>query len=200
MSKDTQFVAEYEREFISLLSTTVSNDASGKTIGGIQEGVLAATGLLLETGRRGNKVMFVGNGASATISSHFATDFWKAGGIRSFAFNDPALLTCISNDFSYEQVFQVPVEMFAEKGDTLIAISSSGRSSNILNAADGALGKGCEVLSLSGFAQDNPLRSKGTVNFYVPSPAYGFVEALHTYILHCMLDLVISKRSDQHPR
>ena len=142
------------------------------------------------------KLIFIGNGASAAISSHQATDFWKNGGIKAVAFNDASLLTCISNDFGYEYVFQKPIEMFAEEGDVLIAISSSGRSKNIINAVEEAKKKGLRVITLSGFQEQNPLRQSGEYNFYVPSSLYGHVEILHLSICHCLGDIIIQKKAD----
>ena len=111
--------------------------------------------------------------------------------MRAIAFNDAALLTCISNDFGYRHVFEKPIEMFAQKGDVLVAISSSGQSENILRAVEAAKKRGCEVLTLSGFAADNPLRGKGSLNFYVSSNSYGHVEVVHHAICHCILDTII---------
>ena len=107
------------------------------------------------------------------------------------AFNDAALLTCISNDFGYDNVFAKPIEMFARAGDILVAISSSGKSENIIKATRMALSKKCKVISLSGFNKNNPLRSLGDVNFYVPSCSYGQVEVMHHSICHCMLDSLV---------
>jgi D-sedoheptulose 7-phosphate isomerase len=142
--------------------------------------------------------MFVGNGASATIASHQATDFWKNGGIRAIAFNDPALLTCISNDFGYKYVFEKPIEMFAHPGDILVAISSSGRSENILNAVKAAEKKSCRTITLSGFKADNPLSSLGELNFYVPASAYSHVEVVHHSICHYMLDIIIDRKGKKN--
>jgi D-sedoheptulose 7-phosphate isomerase len=110
--------------------------------------------------------------------------------MRAMAFNDAAQLTCLGNDFGYEHVFDKPVEMFADPGDVLVAISSSGRSENILRAARMARTLGVRVVTLSGFATDNPLRYLGDVNFYVPSKSYGQVEVTHLALLHGMLDAV----------
>ena len=139
--------------------------------------------------------MFIGNGASAAISSHMATDFWKNGAIKAIAFNDSSLLTCISNDYGYQHVFEKPVEMFAEKGDILIAISSSGRSENIIKGAKMALYKDCNLITLSGFEENNTLRLLGHINFYVPSSSYGLIEIIHQTICHCILDILIENRN-----
>lgn len=139
----------------------------------------------------GRKVMFVGNGGSAAIASHQAIDYWRNGGMRAIAFNDPALLTCISNDFGYPRVFEKPIDMFGESGDVLIAISSSGKSENILLAVEAGRRVGASVITLSGFQPDNPLRRTGDFNFYVPSGSYGHVEIAHLTICHCIVDTLM---------
>ena len=152
--------------------------------------------LAMEQTSTGKKLIFIGNGASASISSHMATDYWKNGGMRAVAFNDAALLTCISNDCGYENVFGKPIEMFADEGDILIAISSSGNSENILNGVYAAKAKGLKIVTLSGFKSDNPLRSNGDINFFVPDSYYGPVEVVHLSIGHCILDAIIESRQN----
>tara|TARA_B100000959_G_C14902737_1_gene591655 strand:+ start:517 stop:1110 length:594 start_codon:yes stop_codon:yes gene_type:complete len=142
----------------------------------------------------GRKIIFIGNGASASIASHMSTDFWKNGSMRAIAFNDAALLTCLSNDCGYENVFGKSVEMFADEGDILVAISSSGKSENILNGVREARKRGVHVVTLSGFGSDNPLCGMGDINFYVPDGTYGAVEILHLSVCHCILDIVIMGR------
>ena len=137
---------------------------------------------------RGNTVMFVGNGGSAGIASHVAIDFVRNGGLRALAFNDGAALTCLGNDLGYENVFSRQIETHGRAGDLLVAISSSGRSPNILKAVAAARQRGCAVLTLSGFAPDNPLRRLGDINLYVPSEAYGFVEISHLALIHAIGD------------
>ncbi|MBN1106748.1 MAG: SIS domain-containing protein [Deltaproteobacteria bacterium] len=158
------------------------------------EGIERAAGLIISRGEAGRKLMFIGNGASAAISSHMATDFWKTGGIRAVAFNDSSLLTCISNDFGYEHVFEKPLEMFADPGDLLVAISSSGRSPNVLGAVRAAREEQVGVITLSGFDHDNPLFSEGDLNFHVPHHGYGPVEVVHHSICHCLLDVIMDRR------
>jgi D-sedoheptulose 7-phosphate isomerase len=80
----------------------------------------------------GNKIIFIGNGGSAGIASHLSIDFSKNGNLRSLAFNDPSALTCLGNDLGYENVFAKQIDFHARPGDVLIAISSSGKSPNIL--------------------------------------------------------------------
>lgn len=147
---------------------------------------------LSEIKATGNKMMWIGNGGSAAIASHGAIDYWRTGEIKSICFNDGALLSCIGNDFGYAAVFQKSIEMFAESGDLLIAISSSGQSQNILNGVKAAREKGCKVITLSGFLADNPLRMMGDLNFHVQSKHYGHVELVHSVICHSFLDLYMA--------
>jgi D-sedoheptulose 7-phosphate isomerase len=152
--------------------------------------------LLLEDCRKnGRKIMWVGNGGSAAIAAHSAIDYMRTAGIKSLDFNAGPLLTCLSNDFGYSQVFVRPIEMFATQGDLLVAISSSGRSENIINAVTAARKTGCRVITLSGFAGDNPLREKGDLNFYVRSSQYGQVELLHGILCHSFLDILMLKNA-----
>jgi D-sedoheptulose 7-phosphate isomerase len=142
----------------------------------------------------GNKLIFVGNGGSAAIASHMATDFSKNGNIRSLALNDSAMVTCLSNDLGYDQVFAKQIEMYVRHGDILVAISSSGRSANIIKAVHAARAASCGVITFSGFSHDNPLRSLGNINFYVNSDQYGFVEIAHLTLCHAILDFICGLR------
>ena len=143
------------------------------------------------------KIMWVGNGGSAAIASHSAADYFRTGNVKTQCFTDSSLITCMSNDFGYPEVFSRPVELYAESGDVLVAISSSGKSPNILNAVQAAREKGCIVVTLSGFNAENPLRKMGDVNFYVPSSEYGFVELTHGVLCHSFLDLFMRGRINQ---
>jgi D-sedoheptulose 7-phosphate isomerase len=138
---------------------------------------------------RGNTIIFIGNGGSAGIASHLAIDFSKNGGLRSLALNDPSALTCLGNDLGYENVFAKQLEFHARPGDLLIAISSSGRSANILGAVKVATARNCRVATFSGFTEDNELRRTGDVNFYVRAREYGFVEVAHLALCHAVLDI-----------
>jgi D-sedoheptulose 7-phosphate isomerase len=142
----------------------------------------------------GNKLIFVGNGGSAAIASHMATDYSKNGDVRSLALNDSSMLTCLGNDLGYERVFAKQIELHARPGDLVIAISSSGRSPNILNAVKAARAAKCTVVTLSGFGADNPLRKLGEINFYIDSDRYGFVEIGHLTICHAILDFICGLR------
>lgn len=155
----------------------------------------AAINLIKSNTSNGHKVIFIGNGGSSSIASHQATDFCKNGMMRAIAFTDASLLTCYSNDFGYPHVFEKSIELHADSSDILIAISSSGCSENILRGVEAAKNRACEIITMSGFEPNNPLRSTGMLNFYVPSNHYGFVEISHLALCHCIVDTLTDKNS-----
>lgn len=144
-----------------------------------------------------SKLIFIGNGGSAGIASHLAIDYSKNGQLPAMTFADASALTCLSNDYGYEHVFAKQIEFHARKEDILIAISSSGRSVNILNAVSAAKSLGCQVMTFSGFDSTNPLKKLGDLNFYVDSKEYGFVEVVHLALGHAMLDYIAEELCGQ---
>lgn len=146
------------------------------------------------THKAGNKVILIGNGGSAAIASHHAIEFLKNGGIRALSLNDPAALTCLSNDLGYTNVFSEQLKFQGLPGDLLIAISSSGQSVNILKAVEVARTNRMKIATFSGFQPDNLLRGRGDVNFYVNSNQYGFVEVAHHALIQAILDIYVFPR------
>lgn len=147
----------------------------------------------------GGKVMFIGNGGSMGIATHMAVDFSKNGKMRATAFGDGAMLTCLGNDLGYENVFAKQIEWHGRPEDVLIAISSSGKSPNILNGVAAARAHGAKVITFTGFRADNPLRQSGDVNIYIDSLEYGFVEVAHQAIIHGILDIDMGWKPAANP-
>lgn len=174
----------------ALPAATEATESSGHAVS-LGDAFGRAINLARSTHAAGGKLMIVGNGGSAGIASHLAIDFSKNGGLRAMAFNDAAALTCLGNDLGYENVFSAQIGFHARPGDLLVAISSSGRSPNILKAVRAARERDCVVLTLSGFEAGNPLRLTGDINLYVPSTSYGFVEITHLTLCHALLDLAM---------
>jgi D-sedoheptulose 7-phosphate isomerase len=137
------------------------------------------------------RLFFIGNGGSAAVASHMSIDWMKNGGFATFGPGDAAQMTCLTNDLGFDSVYSLPIERHGMLGDVMFAISSSGMSEDILHACDVARSKMMNVVTLSGFGEGNFLRTKGAVNFYVPSSQYGIVEIAHLAILHSILDEVI---------
>lgn len=138
-----------------------------------------------------NTIYCIGNGASASMASHFSADMAKNGKVHTEVFSDLALITAISNDISYSEVFAEPLRRRGCKGDMLLAISSSGKSSNILRCVETARELEMSIITLSAMDADNPLSRCGEINFYFPASAYGEAESLHAIVLHYWTDLVV---------
>jgi D-sedoheptulose 7-phosphate isomerase len=183
----TQDITSFFTELNRILAHTEVTDRQGNLLG-LDKGAEQAVNMILETSRCGAKVMAMGNGGSAAIASHFHNDLCKAAGIRSLAFYDTPLLTALANDHGYACVFERPLEMWAEKQDLAVIISSSGESENILRAGASASRIGCRIITFSGFNTDNSLRKLGDINFYLSSKSYGFVEVGHSVIAHFLTD------------
>lgn len=137
----------------------------------------------------GGRVILIGNGGSAAIASHMAVDWTKNGGIRSMALNDAPTLTCLANDFGYDNVFAKQLEYQATDRDAVVLISSSGRSPNIFNAATKAREIGATTVTLTGMDPNNRLRKQGNMNFWVPAKDYGIVEVAHLILLHSIVSV-----------
>ncbi|MGO9681710.1 MAG: SIS domain-containing protein [Beijerinckiaceae bacterium] len=189
MPINKQQINQYFATLASHLRSTVVTSAAGEAVE-LDAAINQVMAHAVAAHARGNKLIFVGNGGSASIASHMATDYSKNGGVRSLALNDSSMLTCLGNDLGYEQVFAKQIELHARPQDVVIAISSSGRSANILNAVKAARAVKCIVITLSGFTADNPLRKLGDINFFLSSDKYGFVEIGHLTLCHLVLDFI----------
>jgi len=145
-------------------------------------------------------VFLIGNGASASMASHIAADLAKNAQVRTELFSDLSLITSIANDLSYLEVFAEPLRRRMTEADMLVAISSSGKSPNILRGVQEANRLGGIVVTLSAMDSSNALRSQGLLNFYVPAMSYGMAETCHAAILHYWLDLVVTSTTARGDR
>lgn len=177
------------RAYADTIATAVK--ATKATQAGREIHLSLALDYLLERFRHahdsGNKIILVGNGGSSAICSHIAIDLCKNVGIRAVALNDFPTLTCLSNDYGYDQVFAKQIEYHAKPEDCLVCISTGGKSANILNAMSAftAIG-GTQTYTFSGMRPDNTLRAMGHTNFYTASNDYGIVEIAHLTLLHSL--------------
>lgn len=174
-------------QFGDLLAACEFTDASEERLQS-EDGVACVMQLLRTAREGGSSVYLIGNGGSAGIASHAATDLVNVSKLRAQTIHDPSILTCMANDYGYENGFARILERFIRTGDVLIAISSSGESLNICNAVDVAKHKGGHVVTLSGFERQNPLRRKGALNVWLDSHDYGLVEIGHQFVLHNISD------------
>ena len=140
------------------------------------------------------KVIIIGNGGSASIASHVSVDFTKICKVRSVNFNEANLLTCLSNDYGYAHWAQKAISFYADKGDMLICVSSSGKSMNIINAAKYAKKIGCKIITLTGFSSKNKLKKLGHVNLWLDSKNYNFIEMTHQTWLLSVVDFLVKAK------
>jgi len=148
---------------------------------------------MLHVKENGSKIILAGNGASASIASHFALDFTKQGKVKAIAFNDATFITAYSNDYGYDNWVKKAISHHGSQNDLAILISSSGKSPNIINAAIEARDIGIKVVTLTGFAPDNPLKKLGDINLWVDCKAYNIIESVHSFWLAAACDLLIGK-------
>ena len=170
-------------EYFDLISSQIKNIHSQQ--------LLDAVEMIKRVKSLKGKVILVGNGGSAAMASHISIDLTKNAGIRSVNFNEADLITCFANDFGYDRWAEMAIEFYAAKEDVLIAISSSGKSENIINAAKKAKEMGISVISFSGFDKDNPLSQLGDLNFWVDCRGYNIVEMTHHVWLVAIVDHLI---------
>ena len=114
----------------------------------------------------------------------------KAVGVRSTNYNEADLITCLSNDFGYENWVSKAIEYYADSGDTIILISSSGTSQNIINGAKQAKKMSLPIITFSGFDKNNELRKLSNLSFWVDSNEYNIVEMAHHVWLVSIVDYI----------
>lgn len=192
MSGSTTFWSQYRKRLADSLAAVQITDENGKSVRDSDGFDRLCEWTRQLAGR--HTLYLTGNGASAGMASHLAADWSKNAGVRALAFNDSVLLTAIGNDLGFDRVFSGPLTWFADPGDMLVTVSSSGASSNVLKAIDVAKGKGLRVVTFSGMTPDNPSRLQGELNFYVPALTYGVVECAHQVLLHAWLDQYMDVR------
>lgn len=179
---DLTFIKDYLNRYkSSLFETDVSHE------------LIKMKEILLKIKENGKKVIIAGNGGSAAMASHVAVDFTKQGGIRAINFNEADLITCFANDYGFENWVTKAIEFYCDKGDMVILISSSGSSTNMINAAQTAKKLGISVITFTGFNSNNPLKKEGELNFWLDSKAYNIIENTHQIWLLMVCDLIIGK-------
>lgn len=149
----------------------------------------------------GKKILLCGNGGSAADAQHIAAELLGRYELQRRAYpaialtTDTSALTALSNDYGYEEVFARQVEALGAAGDVLVAISTSGKSPNVINAADKARALGLETIALTGCAGE-PLASHCDLTLIVPSDRTSRVQEAHITIGHLwceMIDALVKK-------
>src|SRR5947209_2134173 len=155
----------------------------------------AAAALLIQTLTNGGKLMFCGNGGSAADSQHLASEFTgrfvkDRRPLAALALTtDSSALTCIANDYSFDDVFYRQVVGLGRKGDCLIAISTSGNFRNVIRSVEAARAGGMRTLGLLG-RDGGKLRELCDVPIVVPSTSTARIQEAHSFIGHTLCGLV----------
>lgn len=146
-----------------------------------------------------NNIYTIGNGASAAIAQHWACDYTKGckkGGMRprviSLAANIP-LMTAISNDISYDDVYSFQLDALGQEGDVLVAISSSGNSPNVVKAIEMAKSLKIKTIALTGFSRDNKCARLADISLHVDIQEYEATEDVHQAIMHMIAKYIRNK-------
>jgi D-sedoheptulose 7-phosphate isomerase len=168
------------------------------------EAILAAARLLIDSLAGGHKVLVFGNGGSAADAQHFAAEL--AGRYRRerralpviALTTDTSLLTAISNDYSFTQVFSRQVEALLQPGDVVIGISTSGRSANVIAGLETARNLGGHGLALTG-ANRHPMEDVAGLVIAVPSKDTPRIQEAHALIIHILCDLVERAFTEANP-
>ncbi|HPE01200.1 MAG TPA: D-sedoheptulose 7-phosphate isomerase [Burkholderiaceae bacterium] len=157
--------------------------------------IAEAGALLAATFRAGGKVLSCGNGGSMCDAMHFAEELSgrfreDRPGYAAIAMSDPSHLSCVGNDYGYEQVFARYARAVGRAGDVLLAITTSGTSRNVVAAAQAARAAGMKVIALTGRA-GTPIVGLADVAIVTPAGRYADrVQELHIKVIHILIELV----------
>ena len=151
--------------------------------------------LLVDMFRQGGKVFSCGNGGSLCDAMHFAEELTgrfrhERAALPAIAIADPSHFTWVSNDMSFDSVFSKYLEALGNRGDVLLAISTSGNSSNILQAIDTAHVKGMKVIGLTG-KTGGEMKEKCDITIVVPWNKYSDrIQEIHIKIIHILIEYI----------
>ena len=148
---------------------------------------------MAEALRNGCKIMSCGNGGSLCDATHFAEELTgrfreNRRPLAAMAINDPAYMTCVGNDFSFDQIFARWVEAFGREGDVLLAISTSGNSGNVVMAIEKANACGMKVVALTAKG-GNKLSELADVAICTPrTPHSDRIQEIHIKVIHILIE------------
>lgn len=157
--------------------------------------IVRAADAISECISSGGKVISCGNGGSMCDAMHFAEELTgRYRGDRAaypaIAISDPSHLTCVGNDYGFEQVFSRYIEAHGRSGDVLLAISTSGQSANVLTAARRAKEQGLLVVALTG-SRENAIAQIADIHISTPGGAHSDrVQELHIKVIHILVELI----------
>ena len=166
----------------------------------MSEPLQEASELIVQTLKNGNKVLFFGNGGSAADAQHIAAELTgryktERRGLPGIALTtDTSALTAIGNDYGYDRVFDRQVEALAQKGDLLFGISTSGNSTNVINAFKVGQEIGCKTVGMSG-RDGGAMNDYCDVNLVVPSDDTPRIQEMHILFGHTICQIIDNELS-----
>jgi D-sedoheptulose 7-phosphate isomerase len=187
------------RTFLSILA---QHQAVFEQLANNNEDIEAAGALLIDTLKREGKVLLCGNGGSAADCQHIAAEFVvryekDRKALPAIALTtDTSILTASANDFDFNSVFSRQVEALGNANDCLIAISTSGRSGNIIAAVKAAKAKGMNVIALTG-CNESELSRLASLTVKVPSTVTARIQEAHILIGHWWCAIVEDAFSEE---
>jgi len=150
---------------------------------------------MLQAIKADGKILSCGNGGSHCDAMHFAEELTgryrgNRPGIAAIAISDVSHISCVGNDYGYDQIFSRYVEAVGRKGDVLLAISSSGNSANVIKAIEAAKAKGITVVGLTG--KDGG-KMAGLVDIEIRAPHSEYADRaqeIHIKVIHSLIDSI----------
>lgn len=186
---ENDMVAEHFRRSCETLSRAAEDTNLLGAIHAIAEDITAAF-------RTGNKLLIAGNGGSAADAQHIAGEFlsrlnFDRNPLPAIALTaDTSVLTAIGNDYGFDRTFERQVRGLGQKGDVFIAISTSGRSPNILAALNAARAGGLKTIGFTGTGTDNAMTPLCDRCLAAPSPETPLIQQIHIVAAHAICGLV----------
>lgn len=183
-----------DNEVVQLLTESAKLKAAVASDAGFVDAISTSCEALFQTISQGGTIYACGNGGSTCDAMHLVEELVaqykrKRRGIRAQHFMDPAALTCWSNDHSFEDAFRRYAEVFCTDRDVLVAISTSGRSKNVLAAVDEAKRRGTKVIGLTG-RDGGDLAKKSDIALVVPAQFAERIQEVHITVIHIWIELL----------
>lgn len=157
--------------------------------------VEAGAQLMVNAIQNGGKIISCGNGGSMCDAMHFAEELTgryrnDRPAIPAISISDPSHISCVGNDYGYEFIFSRYIEAVGNKGDVLLAITTSGNSKNVLRAVETARQKGMKVVALTG-NDGGKIADKADVEVRVPHHGYADrIQEVHIKVIHSFIDYI----------
>ena len=157
-----------------------------------------AANILVDAIKMDNKIISCGNGGSHCDAMHFAEELsgrFKENrpSLPAMAISDPSHISCVGNDYGFDQIFSRFIEGLGKKDDVLVGISTSGNSSNIIRAVEVAQTKGMKVILLTG-KDGGELAKFNTCEIRIPHFGYADrIQEIHIKIIHILIELIENK-------